>query len=277
MAIQKEILESYREYREEIDTLLDETTLFALALVMHLGRTEVPELARHLDLDTEEMNNFCSKMEAAGFVRVSEQSGNAVKSVEVLRRGRQYLALVLGENAAQAQSLSARLRPPASKDRTASSSTELVERARQGDEEAFVLIFERYSRPVLSFIYDQVGDRDLAEDLTQETFVRAYSSLSGLSEHIRLATWLFNIAKSVVHESLRMRSLESVQRVEFDYESVSEFTQESPAGELLNKASRGHSATTHAPARERAGRLYSQIFPPTQLRGDSRDHRILDS
>ena len=57
------------------------------------------------------------------------------------------------------------------------SSADLVSRACRGDQEAFRLIFERYSRPVISFIYDQVSDRELAEELTQETFVRAYRSL----------------------------------------------------------------------------------------------------
>ena len=50
----------------------------------------------------------------------------------------------------------------------------LIVRARGGDEEAFRLIFERYSRPIISFIYDMVNDRAHAEELTQETFVRAH-------------------------------------------------------------------------------------------------------
>src|SRR3981081_558794 len=54
------------------------------------------------------------------------------------------------------------------------SSADLVARACEGDQEAFRLIFERYSRPLISFVYDQVGNRELAEELTQETFVRAY-------------------------------------------------------------------------------------------------------
>src|SRR5215212_4173163 len=53
------------------------------------------------------------------------------------------------------------------------SSADLVTRVCQGDADAFRLIFERYSRPVISFIYDMVNDRGLAEELTQETFVRA--------------------------------------------------------------------------------------------------------
>src|SRR5437660_4389110 len=85
------------------------------------------------------------------------------------------------------------------------SSVDLVTRACQGDQEAFRLIFERYSRPVISFIYDQIGDRDLAEELTQETFVRAYRSLKSLREETKLSTWLFGIAKNVARESLRSK------------------------------------------------------------------------
>jgi RNA polymerase sigma-70 factor (ECF subfamily) len=85
------------------------------------------------------------------------------------------------------------------------SSADLVARACQGDQEAFRLIFERYSRPLISFIYDQVGNRDVADELTQETFVRAYRSLHTLRTETKLSTWLFGIAKNVARESLRAR------------------------------------------------------------------------
>src|SRR5216683_36392 len=62
------------------------------------------------------------------------------------------------------------------------SSEELISRARTGEDEAFRLIFDRYGRPIISFIYDMVGRRDLAEELTQETFVRAYKNLKELSD-----------------------------------------------------------------------------------------------
>src|SRR5712692_10186211 len=99
------------------------------------------------------------------------------------------------------------------------SSADLVARACQGDQEAFRLIFERYSRPVISFIYDQVGNREVAEELTQETFVRAYRGLHALREETRLSTWLFGIAKNVARESLRSRMRDD-GRVDFDSDSV---------------------------------------------------------
>ncbi len=79
----------------------------------------------------------------------------------------------------------------------------VVARAKGGDEDAFHLIFNRYGRPVLSFVYNQVQNRELAEELAQETFVRAYRNLGGLKDEMRLSTWLFGIARNVVRESSR--------------------------------------------------------------------------
>jgi len=86
------------------------------------------------------------------------------------------------------------------------SSADLVTRVCQGDSEAFRLIFERYSRPVISFIFDMVNDRGLAEELTQETFVRAYRAINTMRRDTKLSTWLFGIARNVARESLRARA-----------------------------------------------------------------------
>jgi len=116
------------------------------------------------------------------------------------------------------------------------SSVDLVMRACEGDQEAFRLIFERYSRPVISFIYDQIGDRDLAEELTQETFVRAYRSLKSLREETKLSTWLFGIAKNVARESLRAR-IRHNQHVDLDDKQVLDLSDQGPlpVSNLLNK------------------------------------------
>ncbi len=79
----------------------------------------------------------------------------------------------------------------------------IVAQARTGDEDAFHAIFRRYGRPVLSFLYHHVNDRSLAEELTQETFVRAYRNLNYLQDDARLSTWLFGIARNVAREATR--------------------------------------------------------------------------
>ncbi|MCA1618674.1 MAG: sigma-70 family RNA polymerase sigma factor [Acidobacteria bacterium] len=116
------------------------------------------------------------------------------------------------------------------------STEELVARVRAGDEEAFRLIFDRYSRPVLGFIFDMVGDRSLAEDLAQETFVRAFRGLSTLREETKLSTWLFGIARNCARECLRSRRRDT-GNVEIDAEPAFELHDHArtPSGELLDK------------------------------------------
>jgi RNA polymerase sigma-70 factor (ECF subfamily) len=116
------------------------------------------------------------------------------------------------------------------------SAEDLIARARRGDEEAFRLIFERYTRPVISFIFYMVNQQELAEELAQETFVRAYKSLHVLRDEAKLSTWLFGIAKNVARESIRERRHEQ-RKIDFDDKSILEMRAPlpSPAGELLDK------------------------------------------
>ncbi len=116
------------------------------------------------------------------------------------------------------------------------STEELVARVRAGDEEAFRQIFDRYSRPVLSFIFDMVGDRHLAEDLAQETFVRAFRGLQSLREETKLSTWLFGIARNCAREHLRSRR-RAEGNVEIDAEPAFELRDgaRTPSGQLLDK------------------------------------------
>ena len=94
-----------------------------------------------------------------------------------------------------------------------------------------------YSRPLLGFIYDLVSQRDLAEELTQETFVRAYRNLKELRDDARFSTWLFGIGRNVAREALRLRRRDNKNLVNNE-----EFVQEhedtrnaSPADQVLEK------------------------------------------
>ena len=107
------------------------------------------------------------------------------------------------------------------------SSAELVTRVCQGDSDAFRLIFERYSRPVISFVYDMVNDRALAEELTQETFVRAFRSMHTMRTETKLSTWLFGIARNVARESLRARARAN-NHVDLGDKSVMDLSDDKP-------------------------------------------------
>ena len=71
--------------------------------------------------------------------------------------------------------------------------------------EEFEAIFHRYGRPILSFIFSLIGDRANAEELTQETFTRAFCGLHTRQEKARISTWLFGIAHNVVREAIRQK------------------------------------------------------------------------
>ena len=144
----------------------------------------------------------------------------------------QRLALDLAEDLARLERL-----PASQSGLLMNSSEDLIRRSRAGDQEAFRLIFERYARPVFSFIYDFVGRRDLAEELTQETFVRAYQSLNRVRDETKLTSWLFGIGKNVAREALRARQKENQEfrPAEFKDRELGDVAQVSPAQDLLQK------------------------------------------
>lgn len=82
---------------------------------------------------------------------------------------------------------------------------DLVKRAQRGDERAYGAIVDAYRLPVFNYILRTVSDRELAEDLTQETFLRVWRSLPGFGHRAQLSTWLFQVAKNVVLDALRAR------------------------------------------------------------------------
>ena len=80
----------------------------------------------------------------------------------------------------------------------------LVERAQQGDTEAFGLIYDRYLDTVFRFIYFRVGNRPLAEDLTSDTFLRALKRISSFTWQGRdLGAWLVTIARNLVADHFK--------------------------------------------------------------------------
>jgi RNA polymerase sigma-70 factor, ECF subfamily len=70
-------------------------------------------------------------------------------------------------------------------------------------EENFHEFFLRYSRPVLSFIFAMIQDRFHAEELCQETFIRAFRKLDSRTGNAAPSTWLFGIARNVIREAVK--------------------------------------------------------------------------
>jgi RNA polymerase sigma-70 factor (ECF subfamily) len=84
---------------------------------------------------------------------------------------------------------------------------DLVGRARAGDQLAFARLFEQYHAPVLNYLHRMVGDRALAEDLTQDTFIKAYNALPGTRPDLAFKAWLYRIATNTALSNLRRRKI----------------------------------------------------------------------
>src|SRR3954454_18251949 len=82
---------------------------------------------------------------------------------------------------------------------------ELVRRAQRGDDAAFAELVRAYERPLFNYIFRLVGERGLAEDLTQEVFLRVHQSLPGFSFRSKFTTWLFQVTKNRVFDEFRAR------------------------------------------------------------------------
>jgi len=76
----------------------------------------------------------------------------------------------------------------------------------QGEERGFQELVERYQTRLLNFIYRTIGDRERAEDLVQEVFIRVYRHLHRFDRSKKFSTWIYTIASNLAKNELRNRS-----------------------------------------------------------------------
>ena len=87
---------------------------------------------------------------------------------------------------------------------------ELVEACLAGDQQACTALVETYVRMVGTLIWRATGQRDVIEDLTQETFLRTFRALEYFDSRARLSTWIYTIAHNVAIDHLRRTARASV-------------------------------------------------------------------
>src|SRR5436190_24318499 len=75
-----------------------------------------------------------------------------------------------------------------------------------GEQRAFTELVERYQTRLLNFIYRTIGDRDRAEDLVQEVFIRVHRHLHRFDQSKKFSTWVYTIASNLAKNELRNRS-----------------------------------------------------------------------
>jgi RNA polymerase sigma-70 factor, ECF subfamily len=97
----------------------------------------------------------------------------------------------------------------------------LVAGVKAGDEDAFTAVVERYQVPIGRYLLRLAGgDPHLADDLCQETFVRAYRGILKTDEELALKPWLYRIATNVAYSALRRRRPVSLSLEQLDRQAL---------------------------------------------------------
>jgi len=90
------------------------------------------------------------------------------------------------------------------------SDQQVVLLARSGKETAYRELIRRYERPVFALLFRMVRDRELAEDLAQETFVKALNAIESYRPEFKFSSWIFKIGNNAAIDHLRRRELDTL-------------------------------------------------------------------
>ncbi|HEY8105866.1 MAG TPA: sigma-70 family RNA polymerase sigma factor, partial [Gemmatimonadales bacterium] len=150
----------------------------------------------------------------------------------------------------------------------ARSDQEIVALARAGEEAAYRELIRRYERPLFSLLYRMVRDRELAEDLSQETFVKALNAIESYRPEFKFSSWIFKIANNAAIDHLRRRELDTLSLEGSPHAE----TPEAVEATALQIGDRQESPLDAVEARELGGRIEQAIG---QLRPEYRSCILL--
>jgi RNA polymerase sigma-70 factor (ECF subfamily) len=135
------------------------------------------------------------------------------------------------------------------------SDQEVVLMARAGREAAYRELIRRYERPIFALLFRMVRDRELAEDLSQETFVKALNAIESYRPEFKFSSWIFKIANNAAIDHLRRRELDTLS---LDGSPHAE-TPEAMQATALQIGSRQESPLDAVEAKELGGAIESAI------------------
>lgn len=102
---------------------------------------------------------------------------------------------------------------------------ELVLSLQQQDKQAFSYLYDNYSPALFGLIFKMVNDKELAEDILQEAFVKIWNNFSNYdSVKGRLFTWMINITRNLTIDTLRSKSYKKQSKIYSDENSVNNFS-----------------------------------------------------
>ena len=101
---------------------------------------------------------------------------------------------------------------------------ELIQQSLAGDQSAFAQLVKKYQKPVHALAWRKIGDFHIAEEITQDTFLRVYKKLTTLKDPHRFEGWLYRIASRQCHAWLRKKRTQTQSLEETDPELIEKMT-----------------------------------------------------
>jgi RNA polymerase sigma factor (sigma-70 family) len=98
----------------------------------------------------------------------------------------------------------------------------IIREAKQGSKEAFTLLMERYKDHVYRYAYGMLGDAMEAEDVAQETFIKAYYSLPKLENEAAFSSWLTQIMSNICYDRHKKKKMKFSELNDQVYENKTE-------------------------------------------------------
>ena len=115
------------------------------------------------------------------------------------------------------------------------SEEELILLVKNQDREAFSYLYDNYSAALNGIIFRMVENRELAEDILQEAFVKIWNNFSAYdSSKGRLFTWMLNITRNLTIDTLRSKGYKKQAKISADENSVSNFSEDSRMAERFD-------------------------------------------
>ena len=113
---------------------------------------------------------------------------------------------------------------------------ELIQQSLQGDQDAFAALVNKYQKPVHALAWRKIGDFHIAQEITQDTFLKAYQNLGDLKSYHSFAGWLYVIAARLCYDwrqknAMPMKSLDNIDPSEVDHVSYSRYIADKQATE----------------------------------------------
>jgi RNA polymerase sigma-70 factor (ECF subfamily) len=112
---------------------------------------------------------------------------------------------------------------------------ELILQFQQGNENAFVELVDRYKNKLINFTFNYLGDRDLAEDIVQETMLKLYEKRHYYKPIAKFSTWIYTIARNQANTELRKRKRRKISFLSQMTKNGKDFDLDSKAPDLIDE------------------------------------------